>query len=407
MIFALASTARFPAPEFEHHELPAMGLETYVSDTTMWRIALLVLFLFFSGLCFHRFRSRKAMLFVSLAGLAVFGFAFRACPCPVGLFQNVADSAVNGFTISPAYLLLFAIPLACALIWGRLFCSGACPLGAVQELLHLKSLHVPGALDRVLRMLPVLVLIICSVVAASGALYPLCYLDPYLPLFLLSFTFPFAILTVGFVLLGLFVSRPFCRYVCPYGSLLRFFAIFAAKPPMLSDENCINCKLCEQGCPNGAILTPEDKESTELHFKGTRRLSMLVACLPLALFAGGMLGHFSAPMLAHLHPDVSLLHDLQAQRQTRAAKSFALTGSSMSRLEAQVLRAQNIFSIGMSLGGIIFAACVMAELIAVSRRRDHEEKHVIDSGLCLCCGRCYQTCPVEMQHVPKGVEREK
>jgi polyferredoxin len=407
MIQFLATTARFPAPEFENHILPTMDIESYISDNTFWRVGLLVLFLILSGLFFHHFRSRKAMLLVTFAGLVVYGFAFRACPCPVGLFQNVSDSAVNSLPIPPAYLLLFVIPLACALFWGRLFCSGACPLGAVQELLNLKSLHVPGALDRVLRMLPILVLIVCSVVAASGALYPLCYLDPYLPLFLLSFTFPFAILTVVFLFLGLFVMRPFCRFVCPYGVLLRFFAIFAARPPKITNASCIDCRLCEQGCPIGAILSPEMEQSTELHIKGTRRLSLLVACLPLALFSGGLLGHFSAPMLAYLHPDVSLLHDLQAHHETLATQSFALSGSSLPRLEAQALRAQNIFSIGMSLGGMLFAACVMLELIVASRRRENEKQYTIDSGLCVCCGRCYQVCPLEKQHVPKAVEHEK
>jgi ferredoxin len=401
MNVALANAARFPAPEFENHELPAMGLESYVSDTTVWRIGLLVIFLILSGICFHRYRSRKAMLLVSLAGLAVFGLILNACPCPVGLFQNVADSAVNDAAIPVTYLLIFIIPLATALFWGRLFCSGACPLGAVQELLSYKTLHVPNALDRVLRMLPILILVLCTVLAASGALYPLCYLDPYLPLFLRSFTFPFALLTIGFVLLG-----PFCRYVCPYGVLLRFFAIFAAKPPVITQSSCIHCRLCEQGCPNAAILSPEEQASTQSHITGTRRLTRLVAFLPLALLIGGILGHLSAPMLAELHPDVSLLHDLDAQRQTSAARSFASSGRSLPQLKAQAIRANNIITIGMSLGGILFAACVMAEMIANSRRRQSETTYTIDSGLCLCCGRCYQACPLEV-HVPKEVEHEK
>ena len=404
MIFPLAATARFPAPEFEHYKLPAMNLEPYVGDSTFWRVGVLVLFLILSGLCFYRFRSRKAMLGISLAGLVVFGFVFNACPCPVGLFQNVADSAVNSQPISPAYLLLFALPLACALIWGRLFCSGACPLGAVQELLHWKSRSVPPALDRVLRMLPVLLLVVFAVAAASNAVYPLCYADPYLPLFLLSFSMPFALLTLAFLLLGLFISRPFCRYCCPYGALLRFFAIFAARKPRITTATCINCKLCEQGCPNGAILSPEDKNSTEAHIRGTRRLSLLVACLPLALFAGGIIGYESAPILAELHPDIRLLRDVKEYRKTPEAEAFEISGSSLPRLETKARRNRNIIDIGMTLGGIIFAAGMMAELIASSRRRKSEVSYEIDSGLCFCCGLCYQTCPLEKRQTAKGVE---
>lgn len=404
MIFTLATTARFPAPEFNNYKLPAMNLEPYVSDSIYWRVGALVLFLILSWIFFYRLRSRKAMLGISFAGLIVFGFLFTACPCPVGLFQNVVDSAVNELPISTGYLLLFAIPAACALFWGRLFCSGACPLGAVQELFHWKTLHIPAALDRVLRMLPILILIVFSVAAASEAIYPLCYADPYLPLFLLSFAMPFALITFAFLLLGLFISRPFCRYICPYGVLLRFFAIFAAKKPEITQETCINCKLCEQGCPNGAILSPEDEDSTEAHIKGTRRLSLLVACLPLALFIGGAIGYTAAPLLAYVHPDVRILRDVKEHKKTLETDAFEASGSSISRLETKALRARNITTVGLSLGGIVFAACVMAELIAGARRRKTEKKYEIDSGLCFCCGRCYQTCPLEKTHPAKGAE---
>jgi ferredoxin len=404
MIFTFATAARFPAPEFENYKLPAMNLEAFVGDSIFWRVGVLLLFLILSGICFYRFRSRKAMLGIAFTGLIVFGFIFNACPCPVGVFQNVVDSAVNGLPISVGYLLLFAVPLAFALFWGRLFCAGACPLGAVQEIFHWKTLHVPVALDRVLRMIPILILIIFSVAAAAEAIYPLCYIDPYLPLFLLSFAMPFALITFVFLLLGLFISRPFCRYLCPYGVLLRFFAVFTATKPKITNETCINCKLCEQGCPNGAILSPEDDDSTETHIRGTRRLSLLVACLPLALFIGGIIGYTAAPLLATVHPDVRLLRDVRERRRTLDTEAFEASGASISRLETKALRARNITTVGMSLGGIVFATCLMAELIAVARRRKTEKTYEIDSGLCFCCGRCYQTCPLEKSHTAKGVE---
>ena len=132
----LAAQARFPAPEFENYTLPKMTLEEFASDTVLWRALIMQAFLIVGALCFYKWRSRKAMLAYSLAGLAVFGFVFASCPCPVGMFQNVAQGVAEGSYIQPGVLLLFAIPLAASLFVGRIFCGGACPLGAVQELLH-------------------------------------------------------------------------------------------------------------------------------------------------------------------------------------------------------------------------------------------------------------------------------
>ena len=391
----LFAQARFPAPEFENYTLPEMNLETTISDLTYLRVAVLVIFLLISGVGFYRLRARKLMLALAATGLVVFGYGLTACPCPVGMFQNITESALLGKPITLGILLLFAIPLATALFFGRLFCACACPLGAVQELLQWKTLQVPRPLDRVLRMLPVLLFLLFTVMAANGMGRMACYYDPYLPLFLLNFTLPFALLTFAFLLLGLIVSRPFCRYVCPYGVLLRFFAMFAAKQPQITVNHCVNCKLCEQGCPNGAIIPPETMLPPDVQKHGARRLSTLVALTPLALLLGGILGYVAAPVVSAHHPDVQLLRMLYAGVQTLEVEAFESSGTSLATLENRVVHAQNNILLGMSVCGVLLAGCVMAELIAESRRRKEEEKYSIDGALCFCCGRCYQSCPLE------------
>ena len=431
----LFAQSRFPAPEFENYTLPEMNLETAVSDPTYLRVAALVVFLLISGMCFYRVRSRKLLLAVSALGLVVFGYVFTACPCPVGMFQNIAESAMPGSPIPLSVLLLFAVPLAAALFFGRLFCTGACPLGAVQELLYWGAPHVPRPLDRVLRMVPIALLLVLTVMATSGMGFTLCYYDPYLPLFLLSFTLPYSAITLVFLLIGLVVSRPFCRYICPYGVLLRFFALFAAvKPqipvasgqwpvssedeegkvagderretshwPLATSHSCINCKLCEQGCPNGAIIPPEPLPPPEIQKHGARWLATLVSLTPFALLLGGIIGYVAAPVVSAWHPDVRLLRMLDADatsattgEQTLEVEAFYELGKSRTALESSVIHAQNRIMLGMTLCGLIFAGCVMAELIAESRRRKEEDKYTIDASLCFCCGRCYQTCPLEV-----------
>lgn len=386
--------ARFPAPEFENYTLPEMNLEAMLADHTLWRVGAVTLFLLLASVCFYRVRSRKIMLALALAGLAIFGYIFTACPCPVGMFQNILAGAAAGTRVAPGTLLLFIVPLVFALFCGRIFCAGACPLGAVQELLHWKTVRVPNALDRVLRMTPILLLLLFSVMAVTGMGFTLCYFDPYLPLFLLSFPLVPSVLTGIFLLLGLFISRPFCRYCCPYGALLRFFSLFAARTPQLTPEACIDCKLCEQGCPNGAILVPEPEPSVAVQQQGARRLAWLVALTPLALALGGLFGYAATPVVGVAHPDVRLLRELQTGEQTQAVEAFEISGASMNDLRRRVNAVENRVVVGMSLAGVIFSACVMAELIAAARRRKEEKTYSIDASLCVCCGRCYPVCPL-------------
>ena len=58
----LAAQARFPAPEFESYTLPEMSLEELASDSVLWRVLILCVFLAVGSLCFYKWRSRKAML---------------------------------------------------------------------------------------------------------------------------------------------------------------------------------------------------------------------------------------------------------------------------------------------------------------------------------------------------------
>ena len=57
-----AAQARFPAPEFESYTLPPMTLEELASDTVLWRVLVLCVFLAAGAVCFYKWRSRRAML---------------------------------------------------------------------------------------------------------------------------------------------------------------------------------------------------------------------------------------------------------------------------------------------------------------------------------------------------------
>jgi len=61
-----------------------------------------------------------------------------------------------------------------------------------------------------------------------------------------AFFYPF----LALVVVGLFLYRPFCRFLCPYGAMLSL-ASLAGLFKLRRNENCIECGDCEEACPTG------------------------------------------------------------------------------------------------------------------------------------------------------------
>ena len=150
----------------------------------------------------------------------------------------------------------FALPLLVTLFFGRTFCAAVCPLGAVQELTAVKSVRVPGWLDQSLGLIPFIYLGAAVLFAATGTAFLICRYDPYVAFFRLNGNANLVLFGMLLLGIGLFVGRPYCRYLCPYGALLGLLSRFSRWHVSIPPDKCINCRLCEDVCPYGAIDPP-------------------------------------------------------------------------------------------------------------------------------------------------------
>jgi polyferredoxin len=190
-------------------------------------------------------RLRPLFLLVSLA---ILGFVMGGFLCPTAAVQNVFLKGCSG------YLVMFLLPVLAALLLGRLFCGYVCPFGALQELLHMRrwALSLPPKVWKALDYLryAVLFFLVARVLHTATSILP--DFSPFKPLFIFGGTPATIAFTAAFAVLSLFVFRPFCRSLCPYGALLSLVSrvsLFRLE----AGGSCSSCGLCTKVCPAGAM----------------------------------------------------------------------------------------------------------------------------------------------------------
>lgn len=204
-----------------------------------------------------RRRSRSMALALSVGSLAYFGFYREGCICPIGSIQNVSVALTDpGYSIPIVVTAVFFLPLFVAVFFGRAFCGGVCPLGAIQELVVLKPVQVPRRLDNALGMLKYVYLGLAVLIAVRPAIsrdFVICRYDPFIGFFRQEGFAHMMAIGAGFLVLGMFVGRPYCRYLCPYGGLLAWCARLATRGVTITPGRELDCGLCATACPYGAI----------------------------------------------------------------------------------------------------------------------------------------------------------
>jgi len=197
-------------------------------------------------------------------GIPIFSEASLHALCPFGGVVTLYNLATLGTFIKKIHVsavILMSIVFALAVLFGPVFCSWVCPLGTIQEWIGkggrkiLKKKFngfVPVKLDRVLRYMRYAVLIWVVYVTASSGYLLFENIDPYNALFTFwsdEVALPSLIILSITLLLSLFVERPWCKYLCPYGALLGLTNKIRIFKIRREPSTCINCNKCTNSCP--------------------------------------------------------------------------------------------------------------------------------------------------------------
>lgn len=355
-LWLCASTAhaeeRFPPPDFTSHQLPSPGDPNPVGAVWSYLdVAVLIAALSVASWIALKRRSRNMMFALTVFSVAWFGFYREGCVCPIGSIQNVSMALADAsYTIPITILLFFLAPLVFTLLFGRTFCAGVCPLGAIQDLMLIRLIKVPAAIEQALGVLPYVYLGAAVALAATGSAFIICEYDPFVGFFRFSAELSMILFGGSLLAIGMFIGRPYCRFLCPYGVILRQLSRVSSRHMNIAPGKCIQCRLCESTCPFGAIDEPVEVPSRPSPI-ARRRAILLIVMLPVIVGGSSLLG---------------------------AGLGFGLAGALVCGF------------IGLAVGG---------RLIRLSMPRPRDEYNA-NRAACYSCLRCVPACPEQpaLQH---------
>jgi ferredoxin len=219
-------------------------------------------------------------------------------------FLQFIPSLLKFFSLFSIAGIGFIIILVLTLLFGRIYCSTICPLGAIQDIISFiarkfkKNKFYYHVKEQVyLRYINMLV---SFILAFSGFVLFINLLDPFSnsgkilvnlarPLLISGNNFvssaleaagsyavyPYELKNVSIINLlypAIFLcvifflvfknGRLFCNWLCPVGSLLGFVSKFSFIKITIDENSCLSCKSCERVCKSGCI----DKENKNIDF---------------------------------------------------------------------------------------------------------------------------------------------
>ena len=396
---------RFPKPDFESgYQYP--DLQYAVPNETLWVILDLLLLVALMGIvtwALYKKHTRGPIFWVSLISVGYFGFFREGCVCSIGSIQNIALALVDeSYHLPLTVLLFFLLPILFAFLFGRVFCAGVCPFGALQELVNVKNYRISEAISAALKVIPWLYLIFAVLYAVTRSQFIICQFDPFIGIFRLGGDMGLILFGALLLVMSIFTGRPFCRFLCPYGALLSLFSSVSIWKIKLTRKSCINCELCHNSCPVDAIRPPYANKLKESRSTGVRRLLAYFVVLPVMIIAGALLMRMASPNLSRAHKDVRLYdqviqHEAQPEEElSLELEAFYGQGRSVEEITALYEAKVTEYRFWCTIAGALMGLVIGLALIRLSVKRSRKQ-YEINHANCVACGQCFNYCPQNKQ----------
>lgn len=399
----LFAIQRFPKPEFENgYKVPSTQFAKARSIALEYMdLAVLLASLSVITWMIHKKRSRRGVMIMTIFSIGYFGFYRKGCICAVGSLQNITLGLFHAeYQVPITVIAFFILPLVFTLFYGRTFCAGVCPLGAIQDVVAIRPMKLKSWVQTTLGIIPFLYLGLSILYAATGTDFIICRYDPFVGIY--RFNASFMMFAIGgiFLLIGIFIARPYCRFLCPYGILLNLVSRISRKHITITPSKCIECRLCENSCPYGAIEKPSYAKNKEKRTTIINRVILFTLLTPVLIFTGGWVGSKFHENLAMVNSKVRLANEILSTSNNNTytpsteVSAFKGSGKPLEKLYSEASSITHQFYMGgWLLGG--FLGLVFGLSLARQSFPRNRSDYTPNKGTCLSCTRCVDFCPVK------------
>ena len=211
--------------------------------------------------------SKKVRLAFLIGGVLFFGFFFgqiateQLNPSPVDFLRSLLHLItgtqqsmllVSRQTTALSGIVMLVVLLAVVWASNKIICGWVCQLGLLQDLLH----HIPFPkwrppfwLANTIRGVAFAGLLLGFLVAEMDWIG---WINPF-QIFRIEFTWAIGIFAALLLIASLFIYRPWCQFLCPFGFVGWLVEQFSLLRPRINWKVCKKCQLCVEACPTRAM----------------------------------------------------------------------------------------------------------------------------------------------------------
>ena len=201
-----------------------------------------------------------------IGGIVVFGFVFAQLaavgiqPNPVAslrlvlarLLLPVAAPPGAGMAATVLPIVVLILLLVAGWVSNKSICGWVCPLGLLQSLIG----RVPAP-KWVPSLRPTNSVRVAAMAALVGGMIVVGIdligrADPF-SLFSLNATSAAIVLVIALIVASVFIYRPWCRFLCPFGLVSWVVEQGSLLRPRIDRSICIDCRRCVAACPSTAM----------------------------------------------------------------------------------------------------------------------------------------------------------